>query len=181
MIFLLLCIKEILLVKFSWMTLVSNYHGLPKIMWVASMGTTSHKIVSLYCLMDRLTSTCLLTIISPSSLSHWSLNGLGWSFVSKFNLVFSLELGTMVQLPQSTMHEHIFPWMKHLVWKLFSLWVWSKACVLLPISLIIINKSPFNASTSLFSSSFSSSLEGSLSISPFINLTIFSFVGHSKA
>jgi len=66
-------VKEILLVRSSCKNFLSSCHGLPNRMCVASIGTTSHKTSFLYFLIEKAMRTCLLTTISPFSLSHWSL------------------------------------------------------------------------------------------------------------
>ena len=66
-------VKDILLVRPSCENFLSNCHGLPNRMRVASTGTTSHKTSSLYFSMEKAMRTYLLTMISPFSLSHCSL------------------------------------------------------------------------------------------------------------
>jgi len=107
-IFLSLCMNEILFMNPSWITLVSYCHGLPNRIWLASIWTTSHSTLLVYCPMERHTFTWLFTTNSPSSLSHWRLYGLGCGLVSKFNLDTNLELAALVQLPLWTIKEHKF-------------------------------------------------------------------------
>ena len=66
-------LKEILLVRPSCKFFQSYCQGLPNRMCVASIDTTSHKTSSLYFLIAKVMRTSLLTIISPSLLSHCSL------------------------------------------------------------------------------------------------------------
>jgi len=103
--------------------------------------------------------------ILTSSLSHWSLYGCRCGLVSKFIFETNLALATLVQLPPSMIEEHNFPWMRHLAWKIYSLWQLSNSTAWIPNILLIMNISP--------SDSISSSLldgedfeEDSLIISP---------------
>jgi len=73
--------KEILLVKPSYKVFLSYCYGLPKRIWVASMGTTSHNTSSLYLPIEKDMRTCSWTIISPSSLSHCNLYGCVWEMM----------------------------------------------------------------------------------------------------
>ena len=66
-------LKEILLVWPSRKILLSYCQGLSNRICVASIGTTSHKTSSSYFPMEKVMRTCLLTIISPFSLSYCSL------------------------------------------------------------------------------------------------------------
>ena len=66
-------VKDILLVRPSCKTFLSNFHGLPNRMWLTSIGTTSHMTSSLYFPMEKAMRTCLLIMISLSSLSHCNL------------------------------------------------------------------------------------------------------------
>ena len=155
---------------------MSYSHGLPKRKWLAFIGTTS-----LYLQIERHTSTCWLIVISRSSLSHWSLYGLGCGLVSKFNSDTNMELATLVQLPPSTIKEHNFPLIEHLVWKIFSLWVCSRGYMWLPSNLLTISKLPSNASSSISSSYSPSLVDDSLVISLFSFLSIVLLVRHSNA
>ena len=80
------------------MTLMPYYHDLPKRIWLASMGTTSHKILSSYFPMEKETPACCFTWTSSPSLSHWSLHDLGCGLVSMFIMDTNLELTKLVEL-----------------------------------------------------------------------------------
>ena len=112
--------KEILLVKPSWMALMSYCHSFPKRIWLASIWTKSHNILSWYFLMEKDTSTYCFTWTSSPSLSHWSLYGLGCGLVSMFIFDTNLELTTLSQIPPSMITKNTLPLIEHLVWKIFS-------------------------------------------------------------
>jgi len=90
-----------------------------------------------------------------------------------------MELATLVQLPPSTIKEHNFPLIEHLVWKIFSLWVCSRGYMWLPSNLLTISKLPSNASSSISSSYSPSLVEDSLMIFPYFFTSIVLLVGHS--
>jgi len=138
--------------------LVAYCHDLPKRIWLASIETTSHKILSWYFPMEKDISACCFTWTSSPYLSHWSLYGLGCGLVSMFIFDTNLELTTLIQLPPSMITKHTLPLVEHLVWKIFSLWDASLTLTWLPNVLLIMYNSPLVAFNSLSLSSSSPSL-----------------------
>ena len=113
--------KECLFLNPSWLTFLSNCQGLPNKMWPTCIGTTSQSTLSLYLLIEKVSSTCLFTLTSPQSFNHYNLYGLGCFKVGKFKFSTKVVLATLVQLPPSIIILHTLLLMWHLVWKMFSL------------------------------------------------------------
>jgi len=100
--------------------------------------------------MEKLRRKCLVILISPSSLSQDSLQGLAWGVGFKPSLSTTLMLATFTQFPPPIIREHSLSLIRHLVWEMFSFWEDSSYFGTCPSMLLTTNKS---SSLGLISSS----------------------------
>lgn len=97
----------------------SYFQVLPNRIWLAYIGTTSHRISSLYFPIEKDTKTSLLSLTSLHSFDHYSLYGLRCSNARKFNLWSIFMLAKFIEFHLSIFTLETLLLMCHLMWNRF--------------------------------------------------------------
>ena len=106
----------------SYITYLSDCHGLPSNKWQASIGATSHHTSSLYDLqIENETRHRVLTLISFSFCSQHNLYGFGCGTIFKPNFWTIFVETTFLKLPLSIIIRKTLPCDVHFVWETFFL------------------------------------------------------------